>query len=430
MDVEQAQEWERLSIKRRRSVASLAAGAIPPPAHFYALRMSQEQIAAIRNKSVREFYKHQNEVIDRFEEVDMIIERIRNSPEALNYGSTSTTSSTVSVQNTNTQQNDEESNIETPLLLKPSARNSFENRPSPSWLIHLAINVSMLANVILFITKVVLAILSGSMAILASAFESFLDILSNGIIFFTIRVIRQKNLYDYPARMEPLGIIVFAVVITTSFSQVLISSIERLTEDPSTSEPVDLSPIAVILLAANIIIKGILWLWCLTVKGSSSVQALAQDHENDVIFNIASTIFPVLAVWAKLPWLDPVGAIVLSLYIIYEWVTVLLENIRRLTGQVASVDDIKQLTYMAYRFSTKIVAIETVRAYYNGDRCVVEVDIVLPPECPLREAHDVGEALQDALELLDNVERAFVHLDFTSEHQIEHRRVVDDVGFG
>lgn len=101
-----------------------------------------------------------------------------------------------------------------------------------------------------------------------------------------------------------------------------------------------------------------------------------------------------------------------------------------MTGQAASVDDIKQLTYMAYRFSTKIVAIETVRAYYNGDRCVAEVDIVLPPECPLREAHDVGEALQDALELLDNVERAFVHLDFTSEHQIEHRRVVEDVGFG
>jgi divalent metal cation (Fe/Co/Zn/Cd) transporter len=151
-----------------------------------------------------------------------------------------------------------------------------------------------------------------------------------------------------------------------------------------------------------------------------------------------------VAVWAKWPWLDPVGAILLSLYIIYEWMIVLLgkfhvakhvakhiklifyfaENIRRLTGQAASVDDIKQLTYMAYRFSAKIVSIETVRAYYNGDRCIVEVDIVMPPECPLREA------LQDALELLDNVERAFVHLDFTSEHQIEHRRVVDNVGFG
>jgi hypothetical protein len=36
------------------------------------------------------------------------------------------------------------------------------------------------------------------------------------------------------------------------------------------------------------------------------------------------------------------------------------ENIRRLTGQAASIDDIKQLTYMAYQFSSKIVAVETV----------------------------------------------------------------------
>lgn len=95
--------------------------------------------------------------------------------------------------------------------------------------------------------------------------------------------------------MEPLGIIVFAVVITTSFSQVLLTSLERLTQ-PMTAEPIDLSPIALLLLASNIIIKGILWIWCASVKGSSSVQALAQDHENDVVFNIASTIFPVLGI--------------------------------------------------------------------------------------------------------------------------------------
>lgn len=106
-----------------------------------------------------------------------------------------------------------------------------------------------------------------------------------------------------------------------------------------------------------------------------------------------------------------------------------IENIRRLTGQAASADDLKQLTYMAYRFSKKIVAVDTVRGYYCGDRLMVEVDIILPPDCPLREAHDIGEALQDALELMENVERAFVHLDYSADHDIEHRRVVDQVGF-
>lgn len=40
-----------------------------------------------------------------------------------------------------------------------------------------------------------------------------------------------------------------------------------------------------------------------------------------------------------------------------------LDNIKRLTGRAASPDDIKQLTYMAYRFSRKIQAVDTVRKY-------------------------------------------------------------------
>lgn len=72
----------------------------------------------------------------------------------------------------------------------------------------------------------------------------------------------------------------------------------------------------------------------------------------------------------------------------------MIENVRRLTGRAANVDDLKQLTYMAYRFSNRIDSIDTVRAYYVGDRLLVEVHIVLPPNAPLRECHDLGEALQ------------------------------------
>ena len=39
---------------------------------------------------------------------------------------------------------------------------------------------------------------------------------------------------------------------------------------------------------------------------------------------------------------------------------------------------------------------------------------------PLSEAHDIGEALQNKLEKLEEVERAFVHLDFEGFHRLEH----------
>ncbi|KAH7058523.1 hypothetical protein BKA57DRAFT_500369 [Linnemannia elongata] len=93
----------------------------------------------------------------------------------------------------------------------------------------------------------------------------------------------------------------------------------------------------------------------------------------------------------------------------------------RLTGQAASPAEFQQLTYMTYRFSNMIQAIDTVRAYYAGDGLFVEIDIVLPPDTPLSQAHDLGESLQGALERLDNVERAFVHIGYNTVHAIEHR---------
>ncbi|ORZ12442.1 cation efflux protein [Lobosporangium transversale] len=207
----------------------------------------------------------------------------------------------------------------------------------------------------------------------------------------------------------------------TSFLQVILQSFQRLVE--GSSEPVNLSVVILSLLGLNILVKFLLWAWCRTMKDSSSVQALAQDHLNDVIFNIFSTFFPVAGQYLGLWWLDAFGAIVLSIYIIAEWTGTCLYNIRRLTGQAATAADIQQLTYMTYRFSNLIQLIDTVRAYYVGEGLFAEIDIVLPPDTPLSQAHDLGESLQSALERLDTVERAFVHVDYNAVHAIEHRHI-------
>jgi divalent metal cation (Fe/Co/Zn/Cd) transporter len=49
-----------------------------------------------------------------------------------------------------------------------------------------------------------------------------------------------------------------------------------------------------------------------------------------------------------------------------------------------------------------------------------QVDIELPEDLRLKEAHMIGETLQEKLEKLPEVERAFVHLDFECDHKPEH----------
>jgi len=87
-----------------------------------------------------------------------------------------------------------------------------------------------------------------------------------------------------------------------------------------------------------------------------------------------------------------------------------------MTGLTADPEFTSLLTYIAFSHDKRIVAIDTVRAYFTSNNYIVEVDILLPEKMRLKEAHDIGEALQIKLEQLPEVERAFVHLDYEFDH--------------
>lgn len=217
-------------------------------------------------------------------------------------------------------------------------------------LVQLAINISFIVNILLVILKIWAVLLSDSLAVLASMIDSLMDLLSGAIIWYSARL--RNNTTDghrYPvgkARMEPLGIIVFASVMVTSFMQVMLQAFERLLTG-SEQPPVDLGVIILILLAVNILIKTALWLWCRTMKDSSSVLALAQDHLNDVVFNVFSTLFPVAGQFLGFWWLDATGAILLSIYIISEWTGTCL---RKCCGSSACRQEFLRVLQDAYGY--------------------------------------------------------------------------------
>ena len=70
-----------------------------------------------------------------------------------------------------------------------------------------------------------------------------------------------------------------------------------------------------------------------------------------MIFNTLSLLFPLIGVQTGSWWLDPVGAGLLSLYIIYDWASTCVENVARLTGVGVDEAILKKLMYMTWRFS-------------------------------------------------------------------------------
>ncbi|EXB62630.1 Metal tolerance protein 10 [Morus notabilis] len=242
-----------------------------------------------------------------------------------------------------------------------------------------AIYASNIANLILFVAKVYASVQSRSLAVIASTLDSLLDLLSGFILWFTAYAMRKPNEVGYPigkSRMQPVGIVVFASVMATLGLQVLFESgRELVTKTQPERDPVKEKWMIGIMVSATAV-KFVLMLYCRRFK-NEIVRAYAQDHFFDVITNSIGLAAAVLAIkfyW----WIDPLGAILVK-------------------------------------------HIETVRAYKFGCNYFVEVHVVLPGEMSLSHAHAIGETLQDKIEKLPEVDRAFVHVDFDITHKPEHK---------
>ena len=128
----------------------------------------------------------------------------------------------------------------------------------------------------------------------------------------------------------------------------------------------------------------------------------------------------IVGFYFKIWWLDALGGLLLSLYVIIGWSKTSSEHIRNLSGCAASADERSVLLYLTMRFAKTIKQIQGLQAYHVGDSLNVEVDVVLDESISLRDSHDLGESLQYVLESVPTVDRAFVHLDYASWNLPSH----------
>ena len=300
-------------------------------------------------------------------------------------------------------------------------RRSMASEDGKELNISVAIRLSLLCNIGLLVCKAVAAHLSGSMSIISSLVDSAVDLMSGLVVCYTSHAIKCTNYYEYPegkTRLEPISIIVLAVIMAVASIQVIITSVTKIIENSANP---DITTGTIAIIAATVVIKMLLFLYCRHIK-SPSTNVLAQDHRNDVLSNAVALGFGFLGfkVWRNA---DPLGAILISIYIFLGWYRTGRQQIRDLTGHAACPIILQKLLWVCMTHDPRIQFIDTLRAYHFGYNILVEAHIVLPSDMNLCEAHDIGESLQNKLESYTEVERAFVHIDYDFEHHpsMEHK---------
>lgn len=282
---------------------------------------------------------------------------------------------------------------------------------------------SFIANVVLCALQLYGAITSGSLSLFTTMADAIFDPMSNITLIVTNRAIKRVDPSRFPsgkARLETVGNIVFCFLMT-SVSLILISfSAKELvtTEGSSETKAFHLPSVIAVCCAFGTKLALFFYTWMLKDK-YSQIFILWQDHRNDLLINgfgILTSVGGAKLVW----WIDPMGAIIISLIVSTIWLRTAFTEFLLLVGVVSSVETQQLITYVCCTHSPAIKQIDTVRVYHSGPRLIAEVDVVMNPDETLRETHDVAEDLQFKLESLPDIERAYVHVDYETTHKPEH----------
>ncbi|ORY41402.1 hypothetical protein BCR33DRAFT_787123 [Rhizoclosmatium globosum] len=244
--------------------------------------------------------------------------------------------------------------------------------------------------------------------------DAFMDLASSVVLVFATVSAADKNPQHYPAgkqRFETAAIVVFSCIMGSLSVELIIEGAKALMEG---EHETDINATNLSCIAFAVGVKSLLYIYCYALRQYPTAMILAQDHRNDVILNVTGVVLSLVgqySIW----YADP-----LEEFSLRSGFYSTGERLHSFIGQAASRVFLNRITFIAMTHDVDIQLVDTVRAYSSGAGYFVEVDIVMDPNTPLHKAHDIAESLQNKIERLDDVERAFVHIDYEATHTPEH----------
>lgn len=195
-----------------------------------------------------------------------------------------------------------------------------DNKSQVKW----AIRLSFLANFALAILQLYAAISSLSLSLFATAIDAVFDPFANLLLNVLHKKALKADEKKWPmggSRFESIGNIVYGglmgmvnlILIVESIRSVATHSTEADGETNTLHIP------SLVAVGVAFLTKFALFIYCFSIRRQSSqVQVLFEDHRNDLFVN-GFGIF-TSAAGAKIAWwLDPMGAMIIAVCIMFSW---------------------------------------------------------------------------------------------------------------
>lgn len=274
-----------------------------------------------------------------------------------------------------------------------------------------ALIVTVTGNVLLAVSKGIVAYLSGSVALYADAANSVSDVIYSFLMVFGLWMAQRPPDMSHPqghSRFDPLVGMMVTFSMAFAGYEAARMAIGRFLEGGMAVEP----GLPSLVLLASAVVKAGMFLYirrCAKRLDSPTLATSARDNLSDVLTSIAA-FAGALGSSLIHPLTDPLAGGVVALWIFRSAFQAARENLGFLTGAGASEDLRQQLVDTAENVPG-VQRVHHTMTEYVGPRLVVDLHINVDGKMTLDQAHEIADMVISRLEDLPAVDRAYVHIE-------------------
>ena len=263
--------------------------------------------------------------------------------------------------------------------------------------------VATSAAALLTLVKLVVGILSGSVAVLASAIDSILDM---GISVFNFFAIKKAE--EHPDEMFPYGKgkiqaiagVIEGTVITLSGLFIIYEAVKKVLY----KHPTEYLGSSLLVMLFSIVVTWLLVRYLLRIARETDnivIKADALHYQTDLLSNGAVVVALGIVYLSGWDWVDALFGLGIGLYIIYSAYEIIVEGIMILLDRSLPSDIVAKIGEIIANHP-KVNGYHWLKTRTDGTRNYVEFHLVLTPEMTLEEAHHIAEELECKIAALES----------------------------
>lgn len=259
-----------------------------------------------------------------------------------------------------------------------------------------AARLSIATAVVLAAVKLVTGLATGSLAVIASAVDSTLDILMSGVNFFAIRQAEQPADERHPfghGKFETLATLFQALIIATSGGWIVIESLQRLIEGAEVQRAEQGALVLAVSACVSFWISRRLRLIGRETE-SSALEADALHFSMDIYTNLALMAGLVVLHFVEIPWLDPTMSLLVACYILFEAFKLIRHALRDVLDTELPEGVRDEVLKLVALHKGDLLDVHNLRTRRAGSQKIMDFHLTVCKHLTVEQAHAIADHLE------------------------------------